>query len=61
MKLKKAIKHIERKIRQNVFQVDPDAFEALKISLEALKIIQKCRDDDTDINLDNLLPGETQG
>jgi len=37
MTREEAIEILEWKVKQNVFQVDPDALTALKLGLEALK------------------------
>lgn len=55
----KAIKHLERKIGQNVFQTDPDALIALKIANEGLKIIREKRSGHF-IDIESPLPGETK-
>jgi len=59
MKLKKAIEHGERKIKQNVFQVDPEALIALKLLVEAGKETQRARDGNPALD-GELLPGETE-
>ena len=43
MTIDEAIRILEHKISQNVFQVDPDALTALKLGIEALKRIKETR------------------
>lgn len=59
MKLEKAIEILERKVKQNVFQVDPDALEALKLGIEALKMIAERRYKPGGMFFHDL-PGETK-
>ena len=58
MQIDKAIEILTLKINQHVFQVDPDALDALRLSTEALKAIKAWRED-WDANRFHLLPGET--
>ena len=59
MKLEEAIEILEYH-QEKVGEVAGSSYSnALQLGIEALKTIAKCRDDDTDINMDNLLPGES--
>lgn len=59
MTIDEAIKHLERKVKQKVFQVDPEAFTALKLGNEALKYLKVIRSTGV-MSLDYILPGETK-
>lgn len=43
MRLEEAIKHGKRKVKQGVFQVDPDALLALLLLIEAGKTVLEMR------------------
>ncbi len=43
MTIDEAIRHLQRKVRQNVFTTDPEAFEALQLGIEALKRVKMYR------------------
>lgn len=59
MKLEKAIEHGERKIEQKVFQVDPEAFVALMLLIQAGKEVVRARGGNPALD-GELLPGETE-
>jgi len=58
MTVEKAIEILDIKIKQNVFQVDPDAFIALKLGKEAMKRETQHRQMAKSEHI-WLLPGET--
>lgn len=59
MRLDEAIKRGERKVKQNVFQVDPKALTALKILIEAGKRCQVLAENNP-LWAAKPLPGETE-
>ena len=59
MKIERAIEILDRKIKQDVFQVDPDALVALCLGNEALKRLEQERSEGY-VDADDFLPGETE-
>ena len=59
MELEKAIEILEHKVNQNVFQVDPDALDALKLGIEALKRVKAYKEAHVGLHYEPM-PGETE-
>jgi len=59
MTLETAIQILQHKVNQNVFQVDPDAFTALKLAIEVLIGVQTIRRGHP-YDFSKPLPGETK-